>query len=859
MYKIIELEIDPELSGDTGVFEVAWVEYPAIEQELMYFGKQNFYKATNEVSAVACRAIKENEKRNNKAATQVGKIRGQQLCNQDEISLQTIKRMKSYLERAKVYNSGNWDDKGTISWHLWGGQEGLDWVDRILKQEENLGIQDFVKPNQSETKDEFIQRCIPVLLEEGKTPEQAAGQCYGQWDNREFEKGVPHYTEDGELYEGPTHKDASGRLMTGAEHTPDSEYLYHEGEFAEVGPRGGIRESKKAPASDTKNPNPKGVGTAKGKATDTRSAEVSERVEKILKDKSDDFNERYKDKLGYGVNVGMLKSVYQRGVGAFNTSHSPRVSSAEQWALARVNAFLLKVRGGSGNPKYVQDDDLLPSEHPKKEKMSAEFAVTRVGFDWQVLKTQQGKRLFNQEMSRGSLPVIFIQGLPTKELLDFTRQYGIPISAVNMYSSDIEKVKLIKDMGLERHYDLDFDVRNLLETIAVKFDYDVTGLPDYDNYPASGDTDAMLVEPTFYDEYCGCDLEIYDEEFALSEYSFEELEAYDILMEFKKTNYEEFAEFVKKIDGRTESEVKQLKLKNPTTFFRYDRKVSMENGPDRPECMEIQGKYFRRMEIDLMRNLALKYGHNGQPYSKWLWKFGPNCVHAWRKFLVQENNFADLGWAEGQAGLAMLKETANNGYFSPRTQSQEMSSVSYMKDIECAFGDLCKIEFSKHQEHLFAAQDEERMIYTPLMIPNILIPRIDEVSEEKYYVKFKPEVIKNIRDKFMAELRNRKTNYEHSNKKFEDIVMVETWIVQGDKDKAYELGFTQEQIPFGTWMGAYKVLDTKEGNFVWDEYIKPGKIRGASVEGNFILNFSALKADEYLLQQVINILKQITD
>ena len=49
-----------------------------------------------------------------------------------------------------------------------------------------------------------------------------------------FEVGVPHYTKDGKLYEGPTHKDASGRLMTGAVHTEDSEYLYHEDELVVV-------------------------------------------------------------------------------------------------------------------------------------------------------------------------------------------------------------------------------------------------------------------------------------------------------------------------------------------------------------------------------------------------------------------------------------------------------------------------------------------------------------------------------------------------------------------------------------------------------------------------------------------------
>ena len=139
-------------------------------------------------------------------------------------------------------------------------------------------------------------------------------------------------------------------------------------EMAEVGPRGGIRKTPKAPASSTPNKDPKGSGTAKGNASTTRGAVVSERVEKILKEKSDDFNERYKDKLGYGVDVGMLKTVYQRGVGAYNTSHSPAVKSAEQWSLARVNAFLELVKDGRpANKKYTTDYDLLPMEHPKRE------------------------------------------------------------------------------------------------------------------------------------------------------------------------------------------------------------------------------------------------------------------------------------------------------------------------------------------------------------------------------------------------------------------------------------------------------------------------------------------------------------
>ncbi len=191
---------------------------------------------------------------------------------------------------------------------------------------------------------------------------------------KEFAEGMPHYTADGKLWTGATHRDSQGRLMTGATHTEESKLLYHKGEYAEVGERGGVKESPKAPKSDTPNPNPKGEGTAKGDASTGRGAKVSERAEKILKEKSEEFNEKYKDNLGYGVNVGMLKSVFQRGLGAFNTSHSPKVQSAEQWALARVNAFLYLVKNGRPeNPKYNTDYDLLPGDHPKKEKMSNPF------------------------------------------------------------------------------------------------------------------------------------------------------------------------------------------------------------------------------------------------------------------------------------------------------------------------------------------------------------------------------------------------------------------------------------------------------------------------------------------------------
>lgn len=197
-----------------------------------------------------------------------------------------------------------------------------------------------------------------------------------------FAEDMPHYTEDGVLYTGPTHKDANGRLMTGATHTEDSVYLYHEGEFAKVGPRGGINKSDKAPASDTKNPDPKGEGSAKGEASGKRGAKVTAEQEKTLENKVKDFNEKESNTKNGNATLGALKSVFQRGLGAFNTSRSPVVRSAEQWAYARVNAFLYLLKNGRPeNPKYNTDYDLLPKGHPKEQKF---IDCDNCGHEWDV-------------------------------------------------------------------------------------------------------------------------------------------------------------------------------------------------------------------------------------------------------------------------------------------------------------------------------------------------------------------------------------------------------------------------------------------------------------------------------------------
>jgi HK97 family phage portal protein len=104
-----------------------------------------------------------------------------------------------------------------------------------------------------------------------------------------------------------------------------------------------------------------------------QKAPISAAVKKGLAEKVKDHNDEYGDKKGKRVSQGMLEAVFRRGVGAYNTNPSsvrPTVSSADQWAYARVNSFLFAVRRGRFKGGKF-DTDLLPEGHPLRTKDKA--------------------------------------------------------------------------------------------------------------------------------------------------------------------------------------------------------------------------------------------------------------------------------------------------------------------------------------------------------------------------------------------------------------------------------------------------------------------------------------------------------
>ena len=79
-----------------------------------------------------------------KAGTPVGLARANQLANGDNLSLETLRRMRSYLERAepayreaRAQGKSIEESKAIMAYYLWGGPQALAWVNEQIRKLES--------------------------------------------------------------------------------------------------------------------------------------------------------------------------------------------------------------------------------------------------------------------------------------------------------------------------------------------------------------------------------------------------------------------------------------------------------------------------------------------------------------------------------------------------------------------------------------------------------------------------------------------------------------------------------------------------------------------------------------------------
>ena len=757
--RIVRLDID-EMDDFSGVDAIALVEEPAIESNFIYFSKQEQNKHIFEsysdypdaVSNNAKRGIELNEKVNNKCATQVGKVRAQQLAKKEPISVETIKRMYSYLSRAEVnYDESDLEACGTISYLLWGGLAAKRWSEAKLKE---LGL--FEGDIDVSALPDYVNEPSGSLIVKLDECTGGCGDCNC---------------------------------------------------YAEIGPRGGIKESPKAPKSKTPGEGKTGSDKNKpGSAGTTRGGvKVPKRVLDSLQKKSDDFNERYKEKLGYGVNVGMLKAVYQRGVGAYQTSHSPDVKSAEQWGQARVNAFLYLVKNGRPqNKKYTTDYDLLPTKHPKRVENAAQtFVKPRAGeseaeFIARCVPVLQGEG-YDQDQSlaicysdwRDRYDEVDLQVEKyVEELFDFLGYIdGLPVYSTSEEAEEVAQIAGCE--GYHEHQVGDFIVYMPCESHDVEYD---TILEEaHQEWIQSRMIDGNSLEESEIE--------------AIMDY----LDSVALDVEFSQDT---FAGVTGAKQRRNVGDSISF-LDTPTTKIRYryvenPRAPSNKSGTSREFCRAMMAKrdyVYRKEDINnaSLSGVNSQLGPGGNnAYILFLYRGGNNCRHIWEevRFVLQNGRWVDATIAVG----------------SPTDLIAPRDPQTPLTDVIGALGiNLSKEDFS-----------EQQVVAGPFMIPDKLIYRVDKDGD--YYVYFSQDTIKKIAYKYMERKYTDATNIEHNSyDPLKDVFVVESWIIT-DPDNDKSNLYSNEKYPVGTWFGMMKIKNKE----VWDEYVKSGRVKGFSVEGFFI-------------------------
>jgi len=226
------------------------------------------------------------------------------------------------------------------------------------------------------------------------------------------------------------------------------------------------------------------------------------------------------------------------------------------------------------------------------------------------------------------------------------------------------------------------------------------------------------------------------------------------------------------------------------------------DSPQRDFCRTFMGQLYTRDEINQLsfQGVNKSFGHNGKNYSLFKYKGGPFCQHYWQKYEVNltTNRRRRLDPVNEIEMTAAMKphDMVGNGRYP---------------------GTFTALRF---------ADEEQKIVVGPAMIPEMAIPRKDE-DGDIYYVKFSEETIKEIMMKFMKEARTNATNQDHQEDNSAGAYVYESWLVEDpETDKAnLKYGFN---VPKGTWMVSMKV-DDKE---TWKR-VKNGELRGFSVEGFF--------------------------
>jgi hypothetical protein len=156
------------------------------------------------------------------------------------------------------------------------------------------------------------------------------------------------------------------------------------------------------------------------------------------------------------------------------------------------------------------------------------------------------------------------------------------------------------------------------------------------------------------------------------------------------------------------------------------------------------------------------------------------------------------------------------------------------------------IAFEEQQVKFSIENEEERIVFGAVLIPNQLIYREFE-GIGKCNVTCTEANIRKIREKFFKSQNTTAVNTNHQGSPVQAYLM-ESFI--SDEKKGIPNPAPFDSLPYGTWYVGYKIEDDQ----VWED-VKSGKFVGFSLEGQF--NLDPQVSEDSIIEEIEQMLSKL--
>jgi len=156
----------------------------------------------------------------------------------------------------------------------------------------------------------------------------------------------------------------------------------------------------------------------------------------------------------------------------------------------------------------------------------------------------------------------------------------------------------------------------------------------------------------------------------------------------------------------------------------------------------------------------------------------------------------------------------------------------------------------KEQPKQYVLSDEsKRLVMGPALVPDKPIYR--KMDGKEFYVYFSKKTVRRAMELYFKHHNQGNATLEHEHPVL-DTYVVESWIVESDKDKSVSHGL---DVPVGTWMVSMKI----ENETLWNEYVATGKVKGFSIEGYFANKFEVtnMTSEERVIKEITGLCQEV--